>query len=92
MGAPCVALTQLGVDEDGREVLVDLEALGVLSVHGPDTLTEAVLRGIAATLATSVFADVVNLVGVGIDEVAFLDHRWPTASRPWRRVSSWRRR
>ena len=36
VGAPCVALTQLGVDAGGREVLVDLEALGVLSVAAPD--------------------------------------------------------
>lgn len=75
VGAPCVALTQLGVDGDGREVLVDLEALGVLSIAAPDGLADAVVRGIAATLATSVFAEVANLVGVAIDERAFLDHR-----------------
>ncbi|MET0146100.1 MAG: hypothetical protein ABW328_15160, partial [Ilumatobacteraceae bacterium] len=75
VGAPCVALTQLGVDADGREVLVDLEALGVLSIAAPPALADAVVRGVAATLATSIFAEVANLVGVGIDESVFLDHR-----------------
>ena len=64
---PCVALTQLGIDADGHEVLVDLEALGVLGIAAPDALADAVVRGIAATLATSIFAEVANLVGVGID-------------------------
>ena len=70
-----MALTQLGVDADGREVLVDLEALGVLSIVAPEPLADAVVRGIAATLATSIFAEVANLVGVGLDDAAFLDHR-----------------
>jgi hypothetical protein len=74
VGAPCLALTQLGVDEDGHEVFADLEALGVLSVHGPDEATQPVVCGLAATLATSMFAEVINLVGVGLDEKAFLDH------------------
>ena len=75
VGAPCVALTQLGVDADGGEVLADLEALGVLGIDAPAPLADAVVRGIAATLATSVFAESANLVGVGIDESSFLDHR-----------------
>ncbi len=75
VGAPCVALTQLGVDPDGGEVLADLEAFGVLGVDAPAPLADAVVRGVAATLATSVFAEPANLVGVGIDEAAFLDHR-----------------
>ena len=75
VGAPCVALTQLGVDADGGEVLADLEALGVLGIDAPAPLADAVVRGVAATLATSVFAESANLVGVGIDESTFLDHR-----------------
>ena len=59
----------------GRDVLVDLEALGLLAVAAPAELADAVVTGIAATLATSVFAEVANLIGVGIDESAFLDHR-----------------
>ena len=75
VGAPCVALTQLGLGADGREVLVDLEALGVLSIVAPEPLADAVVRGIAATLATSIFAEVANLIGVGLDDAVFLDHR-----------------
>lgn len=75
VGAPCLALTQLGVDEDERDVLVDLEALGVLGVRGPDEAVEAVVRGLAATLASSIFAEPANLVGVGLDDLVFLDHR-----------------
>jgi two-component SAPR family response regulator len=75
VGAPCVALAQLGVTSDGRELLADLEALGVLAIDAPPHLTDDVVRGLAATLATSIFAEVANLIGTGIDEAAFLDHR-----------------
>ena len=75
VGAPCVALAQLGVDDDGREVLADLEALGLLSVAAPDDVADAVVRGIAATLGTTIFAEVANFVGVGLDTEAFLGHR-----------------
>ena len=75
VGAPCVALTQLGLDDDGAEVLADLEALGVLGIDAPAPLADAVVLGIAATLATSVFAEPADLVGVGIDATALLDHR-----------------
>ena len=33
------------------------------------------MHGIAATLGTSVFAEVANLIGVGLDADAFLEHR-----------------
>ena len=75
VGAPCVALAQIGVDADGRDVLVDLEALGLLAVAAPAELADEVVRGIAATLASSVFAEVANLIGVGLDASVFLDHR-----------------
>ncbi len=75
VGAPCVALTQLGVAADGREVLADLEALGVLAVDAPADLADAVVRGIAATLASSIFAEAASLIGAGVAEDAFLEHR-----------------
>jgi hypothetical protein len=75
VGAPCVALAQIGVDAEGRDVLVDLEALGLLAVAAPAELADEVVRGIAATLASSVFAEVANLIGVGLEESVFLDHR-----------------
>ena len=75
VGAPCVALAQLGVDDDGCEVLVDLEALGVLAIDAAAELADAVVHGIAATLASSIFAEVAHLVGAGVDEDVFLGHR-----------------
>ena len=75
VGAPCVALAQIGVDSDGREVLVDLEALGLLAVVASTDQADVVVRGVAATLASSLFAEVANLIGAGIGESAFLDHR-----------------
>lgn len=75
VGAPCVALAQLGVDDEGRDVLVDLEALGVLAVVADAARADSVVRGVAATLATSLFSEVANLVGVGLEPEAFLDHR-----------------
>jgi nucleoid-associated protein YgaU/two-component SAPR family response regulator len=75
VGAPCVALAQVGVDGEGRDVLVDLEAAGLLAVAAPAESADAVVRGIAAGLAGSLFAEVANLIGVGIDEAAFLEHR-----------------
>jgi two-component SAPR family response regulator len=75
VGAPCVALVQIGVDTEGRDVLVDLEAIGLLAVAAPPETADAVVRGIAAGLAGSMFAEVANLIGVGLDEAAFLGHR-----------------
>ena len=47
----------------------------MLSIVAPQPLADAVVRGIAATLATSIFAEVANLIGVGLDDAVFLDHR-----------------
>jgi len=75
VSAPCVALIQVGVDAAGREVFVDLEALGLLAVDAPPAEADAVVRAMAATLGTSVFSEVADLVAVGLEPVAFLDHR-----------------
>jgi DNA-binding SARP family transcriptional activator len=72
---PCVAMVELGRTPDGRDVIVDLEALGTLAVIGPDAQVDAVVRGIALTLATSPFAEVAHLVAVGVPDEAFADHR-----------------
>ena len=61
VGAPCAALAQLGVTADGRDVLVDLEALGVLAVDADPAAADAVVQGVAATLAASIFAEVASL-------------------------------
>jgi nucleoid-associated protein YgaU len=75
VGAPCVAITQIGVDEDGWDVLVDLESLGLLAIAGDPAANDRVVRALAVGLASSEFAEVAHLIGVGIDEAAFLGHR-----------------
>jgi len=75
VGAPCLALAQLGVDGAGCEVLADLEALGVLAIDAPADVADAVVHGIAATVASSLFAEVAHLVAVGVDEQVLLEHR-----------------
>jgi hypothetical protein len=75
VGAPCAALAQLGVTADGRDVLVDLEAIGLLTIDAPPAVADAVVNGLAATLASSIFAEVTSLVGTAVDAGAFLDHR-----------------
>ncbi|HWM21391.1 MAG TPA: LysM peptidoglycan-binding domain-containing protein [Ilumatobacteraceae bacterium] len=75
VGAPCVSLVQLGVTADGRDLYVDLEALTMFSVDAATDRADAVVTAIAATLGTSVLAEVSQLVGVGIDPAAFVGHR-----------------
>lgn len=75
VAAPTPALVQIGTTPEGRDVYVDLEALGALEVGGPGDRADAIVAGIAASLAGSVLAEVTNLIGVGVPEEAFLDHR-----------------
>ena len=75
VGAPCVSLVQLGVTADGRDLYVDLEALAILAVDAASERADAVVTAIAATLGTSVLAEVAQLVGVGLDPAAFVGHR-----------------
>ncbi len=75
VGAPCIALTQIGVDDDGWDVLVDFEAAGLLAVDADPATADNVVRALAVGLASSEFAEVAHLVGVGIEEEAFLGHR-----------------
>jgi len=56
-------------------VLVDLEAIGLLAVDAAPGVADAVVNGLAATLAASIFAEVTSLVGTAVDADAFLDHR-----------------
>lgn len=72
VGAPCVALVQLGVDPTGADVLVDLEAAGTLTVGDASGAGDDVVRAIAAGLATSPFAEPATLIGVGVPTTAFL--------------------
>ena len=75
VGMPCVAFAQLGVDNDGWEVLVDLEACGTLAIDAQPSQADAVVRGLAAGLATSLYAEVAHLVTVSMSPDVLLDHR-----------------
>lgn len=80
VGAPSPLLIQLGVDELGREVFVDLEALGAVEIGGPIDQADAVANAVAMSLAASVLAEVVTLVGVRMPTAAFLNHRYVQTS------------
>lgn len=75
VGAPCPTLVQLGTDAVGRDVYVDLEAIGAIEVGGPGAHADAIVAAIAATLAGSLLAEVTTLVGLGVADEAFLGHR-----------------
>lgn len=75
VGQPCVALVQLGVTATGNELLVDLEACGVLAVAARSDQADEVVTAIAAALASSLFAEVAHLVAVSLPEAALLNHR-----------------
>ena len=53
VGAPCIALTQIGVDEDDWDVLVDVEAAGLLAVDADPATADDVVRALAVGLASS---------------------------------------
>lgn len=75
VGVPCIALVQIGVDEHGWDVLVDLEAVRLLAIDADAPTADSVVRAVAVGLASSEFAEVAHLVGVGLDEAVFLGHR-----------------
>jgi hypothetical protein len=75
VGQPCVALVQLGLTSAGNELLVDLEACGVLAVTARADQADEVVTALAAALASSLFAEVAHLVVVSLPEAALMDHR-----------------
>ena len=75
VGAPCPTLVQLGTCDDGRDLYVDLEAIEAIEVGGPGAAADSIVAAVAATLSTSVLAEVTTLVGIGVADDAFLGHR-----------------
>jgi hypothetical protein len=77
-GQPCPALVQLGTARHALtgapagELLVDLEAVGLLAVDGPPDDVERILLGIAASLAASPVGETLRLVTHGIDPAVHL--------------------
>jgi LysM repeat protein len=72
----CPAMVQVGHDDVGREVYIDLEALGALEVGGAKSTADAIVSAIASTLASSPTAETATLIGIGVDDAAFLEHRF----------------
>ncbi len=75
VGMPCVALVQLGVTAAGADVLIDLEACGTLAVEARRDQADEVITALAAGLASSMYAEVAHLIGVGLPSGALLGHR-----------------
>lgn len=64
--APYPALATLGHDDDGADILVDLEAAGALTITADDEdLSNALMRGMALDLAVAPWSDALNLTLVG---------------------------
>ena len=72
---PCVALVQLGVTAAGADVLIDVEACGTLAVEARRDQADEVITALAAGLASSMYAEVAHLIGVGLASTALLGHR-----------------
>ncbi|MET1038995.1 MAG: hypothetical protein ABW075_12025 [Aeromicrobium sp.] len=96
---PYPALVALGIDPDGRDVLVDLESAGgIVAVTGDPGVAEQVAAAIAVQAATAPWADVVRVTASelpeGIAEVG--DSRLRVADLGdeldgfERRISGWR--
>ncbi len=74
VGTPCVALVQLGVTED-RDILIDVEACGTLSVAAAPRQADEVVTALATGLATSPYAEIAHLITVSLAPAAVLGHR-----------------
>ena len=70
--APCPALVTIGTRE-GRTVLLNLEAVGLLSVSGPSAADVA--RAMCLELGSTPFADLVSVLvcGLAVDGIEHLD-------------------
>ncbi|KHL11207.1 UNVERIFIED_CONTAM: hypothetical protein LK11_44070, partial [Mumia flava] len=76
--APYPALVGLGTDEDGRDVLIDMEvAGGVVSLAGDATVGAQVAAAIAVGAATAPWSDAVRVTTTDLpgDVAGIVDHR-----------------
>jgi hypothetical protein len=72
--APYPALVCLGRDDQGRDVLIDLEAAsGAVSIHGDAVVAREVASSVAVQLATNPWADLLEVTASslpdGLDEI-----------------------
>ena len=65
--SPYPALVSLGVDDDGRDVLVDLEAAGgVVAIDGDPTVVSEVAASIALQSGTATWATDMRVTATGL--------------------------
>ncbi len=73
-GQPCLALVTVGIDTDGRDVLLDLEAAGVTAIEASPGQGDDVVRAIGSGLATSLASEVVHLLVAKLGTDVLFDH------------------
>ncbi len=73
-GQPCIALVTVGVDADGRGVLIDLEAAGLTTIEATPEQGDEVVRAIGSGLATSLPSEVAHLLVAKLGTDALFDH------------------
>lgn len=66
VAAPYPALVTIGSDDDGNQILVDLEHLAALGIHAATKHSTPVMRAITLSLATSQWADDLAITTVGV--------------------------
>jgi len=74
VGQPCLALVTIGIDDGGDEVLLDLEAAGVLTVEADSGQADDVVRAIGSGLASSLNSEVVHLLVASLGADCLFDH------------------
>jgi DNA-binding SARP family transcriptional activator len=72
--APFPALVAVG-DVDGGRLLIDVESAGTLTVDGDSERVGAFIRRLGVELATSIWADHVDVLAVGTTELDFVGAR-----------------
>ncbi len=73
-GQPCLALVTVGIDTDGRDVLLDLEAAGITAIEASPQQGDEVVRAIGSGLATSLSSEVVHLLVAELGIDVLFDH------------------
>jgi hypothetical protein len=74
VGQPCLALVTVGIDSEGRDVLIDLEAAGLTTIEADGEQADEVVRAIGSGLATSLESEVVHLVVASLGAGCLFDH------------------
>ena len=74
VGQPCLALVTIGLDTDGRDVLLDLEAAGLTIVEAVPDQADDIIRAVGTGLATSLNSEVAHLLVAALGTDCLFDH------------------